>query len=399
MNTTIIAPGQSSLQRGISTGMENPTPKKRVILPPAPGKPGTTARFALLPEGKSRFGSLGTSVIVQICVVGLMILIPLIFPEKMIPKILFEITPLAVPVTEVPLPPPPAPKVAAVKPKPAPVPEPVKEVAVVEPVRQPKILAPKVVAPKVQPKVTPIDAPKVEAKIETPDLKIETKMAEPARPRAPIQTGVIGTGSSAAATLPSNTPLNKVQTGGFGDPNGVAGPSDPNKRANVNGRGSMNLPPGPGYGNGTGGANGARGTVESAGFGNGTAIPPPGGNGGGGHKAIQQSGIAAETVEAEKPKQQSNQAAAVQPIEITEKPRPEYTPEARALKLEGQVVVAVIFKANGEIVVQNVVQGLGHGLDEMAIKAAQHIKYKPAISNGQPVDFPARVRIEFQLAY
>ena len=104
-------------------------------------------------------------------------------------------------------------------------------------------------------------------------------------------------------------------------------------------------------------------------------------------------------MEADKPKQQNNQAAAVQPIEITEKPRPEYTPEARALKLEGQVVVAVIFKANGEIIVQNVVQGLGHGLDEMAVKAAQHIKYKPAISNGQPVDFPARVRIEFQLAY
>jgi TonB family protein len=398
MNTTIIAPGQSSLQRGISTGMENPTPKKRVVLPPAPGKSGTTARFALLPEGNSRFGSLGTSVIVQICVVGLMILIPLIFPEKVIPKILFEVTPLAVPVTEVPPPPPPAPKVATVKPKPAP--EPVKEVAVVEPVRQPKVIAPKVVVPKVQPKpVTPLDAPKVEAKIETPDLKIDTKMAEPARPRAPIQTGVIGTGSSAAATLPSNTPLNKVQTGGFGDPNGVAGPGDPNKRQNVNGRGSMDLPPGPGYGNGTGGASGARGTVASAGFGNGTAIPPPGGNGGGGHRSIQQSGIAAETVEVEKPKQQNNQAAAVQPIEITEKPKPEYTPEARALKLEGQVVVAVIFKANGEIVVQNVVQGLGHGLDEMAVKAAQHIKYKPAISNGQPVDFPARVRIEFQLAY
>jgi TonB family protein len=382
--------------------MENPTPKKRGVLPPAPGKPGTTARFALLPEGKSRFGSLGTSVIVQICVVALMIVIPLVFPEKMIPKMFFQVTTLAVPVTEVPLPPPPAPapKVAAVKPKVAPVPEPVKEVAVVEPVRQPKVLAPKVEAPKVLLKpVVPIDAPKVEAKIETPDLKIDTKMAQPARPRAPIQTGMIGTGSSAAATLPSNTPLNKVQTGGFGDPNGVAGPGDPNKRQNVNGRGSMDLPPGQGYGNGTGGANGARGTVASAGFGNGTAIPPPGGNGGGGHRSIQQSGITAETVEADKPKQQNAQAAAVQPIEITEKPRPEYTPEARALKLEGQVVVAVVFKANGEIVVQNVVQGLGHGLDEMAIKAAQHIKYKPAISNGQPVDFPARVRIEFQLAY
>jgi TonB family protein len=400
MNTTILEPRQSSLQRGISSGMESPTPKKRVILPPAPGKPGTTARFAMLPEGKSRFGSLGTSIIVQASILALMVIIPLIFPEKMIPKTFFNVTTLETPITEVPLPPPP-PKVAAVKPKitPAPVPEPVKEVAVVQPVRQPKILAPKVVAPKLDLKpVTPVDAPKVEAKIETPDLKIDNKMTEPARPRAPIQT-VIGTGGSAVATLPSNTPLKQVQTGGFGDPNGASGPANPNKQSNISARGSMDLPGGPGVGNGTGGANGVRGTVASTGFGNGTANPPAGGGGGGARRTVQSGGLDQAPVQADKPTKQSAQAAAVQPIEITEKPRPEYTPEARALKLEGQVVVAVIFKANGEIVVQNVVQGLGHGLDEMAMKAAQHIKYKPAISNGQPVDFPARVRIEFQLAY
>jgi TonB family protein len=400
MNTTIIAARQSSLQRGISTGVENPT-KKQVILPPAPGKPGATARLALLPEGKSRFGSVGASVAVQAAILALLVIIPLVFPEKVIPKTIFEIVPLSVPVTEVPLPPPPAPpKVAAVKPKPAPVPEPVKEVAVVEPVRQPKILAPKVVAPKLDLKpVVVAEAPKVNLKIEDPKIQMDNKMAEPARPRPPVQTGVIGTGSSAVATLPSSTPLKSVQTGGFGDPNGVSGQPDPNKRANVNARGSMDLPGGPGYGNGTGGANGVRGTVASTGFGNGSAIPPAGGGGGGTHRTVQSGGFNQVLVEPDKPKQQATQAAAVQPIEITDKPRPEYTPEARALKLEGQVVVAVLFKASGEVVVQNVVQGLGHGLDEMAVKAAQHIKYKPAISNGQPVDFPARVRIEFELAY
>jgi TonB family protein len=378
--------------------MGNPNPK-RVILPPAPGKPGTTARFALLPEGKSRFGSIGASVMVQALLLAFILIIPLAFPEKMIPKMIFNIIPLATPVTEVPVPPPP-PKVAAVKPKPVPViPEVVKEVPVPEPVRQPKILAPKVVAPKVEPKkVVTAEAPKVDLKFDAPKLDIDTKMNEPARPRAPVQTGMIGTGSSAPATLPKNTPLDKVQTGGFGDPNGVAGPADPNKRANVNGRGSMNLPPGPGYGNGTGGANGARGTVASTGFGNGTAIPPAG-SGRGGHGTVQSGGFGAAVVEAEKPKQQGSAAAAVQPIEITFKPKAEYTAEGRALKIEGEVIVSVIFKANGEIVINNVVQGLGHGLDEMAIKAAKQIKYKPAISNNQPVDFPAKVHIEFQLAY
>jgi TonB family protein len=49
--------------------------------------------------------------------------------------------------------------------------------------------------------------------------------------------------------------------------------------------------------------------------------------------------------------------------------------------------------------VNRVLSGLGHGLDESATHAAQQIKFKPAKRDGQPVDFPARVRIEFRLAY
>jgi TonB family protein len=49
--------------------------------------------------------------------------------------------------------------------------------------------------------------------------------------------------------------------------------------------------------------------------------------------------------------------------------------------------------------VSHVVSGLGHGLDEAAVQAAQQIKFKPAKRDGEAVDFPARVRIEFRLAY
>jgi TonB family protein len=59
----------------------------------------------------------------------------------------------------------------------------------------------------------------------------------------------------------------------------------------------------------------------------------------------------------------------------------------------------MVFLANGTIQVNRVVSGLGHGLDETAMRAAQHIKFKPAKRDGQAVDFPARVRIEFRLAY
>ena len=66
---------------------------------------------------------------------------------------------------------------------------------------------------------------------------------------------------------------------------------------------------------------------------------------------------------------------------------------------EGDVTLDVIFLANGQVQVNRVVNGLGHGLDESASKAAQQIKFKPALREGQPVDYPARVRIEFRLAY
>jgi TonB family protein len=49
--------------------------------------------------------------------------------------------------------------------------------------------------------------------------------------------------------------------------------------------------------------------------------------------------------------------------------------------------------------VSRVVSGLGHGLDEAAEQAARQMKFKPAKRDGQAVDFPARVRIEFRLAY
>jgi TonB family protein len=45
------------------------------------------------------------------------------------------------------------------------------------------------------------------------------------------------------------------------------------------------------------------------------------------------------------------------------------------------------------------VSGLGHGLDESAVHAAQQIKFKPAKRDGEAVDFPARIRIQFRLAY
>jgi len=85
--------------------------------------------------------------------------------------------------------------------------------------------------------------------------------------------------------------------------------------------------------------------------------------------------------------------------EILDKPRPEYTAEGRSLGIEGDVVIDLVFLATWAIQVNRVVSGLGHGLDESAVRAAQQIRFQPAKRDGEPVDFPARVRIQFRLAY
>jgi len=98
---------------------------------------------------------------------------------------------------------------------------------------------------------------------------------------------------------------------------------------------------------------------------------------------------------ASRPLQSSGGSAA---LEILHKPRPEYSAEGRFLKIEGEVVLDVLFAASGEIRVLRVLHGLGHGLDESAARAAAAIQFRPAVEHGQPADTVATVRIQFQLA-
>jgi TonB family protein len=348
------------------------------------------ARLALLPESKPRWDRLGVSAGGQIALLLVILAIPLLYPDRMKTALAYSTHEIMTPLTMVPVapPPPPPPKI---KPK-APPPE-VKPV--VEPVKlnpkQPHVfITPKVLQPKVQ-KVE-AKAPELNPVFET--AKIEVTQTGPKRPKEDVKVNNLNTGSAAVATV--KAPVEKVQTGGFGDPNGLPGKSDSKKAVNMNALGSPALPGGPGYGNGTGGDKGVRGTVVSTGFGNGTAVPPSGGKKG----AVQTSGFGDQTVAAEAPKKKAaSTEGATTPVDILDKPKPEYTAEGRSLKLEGDVVLELVFLANGTVQISRVVSGLGHGLDEAATRAAQHIKFKPAKREGHAVDFPARVRIEFRLAY
>jgi TonB family protein len=86
------------------------------------------------------------------------------------------------------------------------------------------------------------------------------------------------------------------------------------------------------------------------------------------------------------------------PVEIVFKPIPAYTEEARTLRVEGEVLLEVEFTTSNRIHVIRVIRGLGHGLDECAVQAAEQIRFKPAQSSGRPIDFKTTVHIVFKLA-
>jgi TonB family protein len=244
-----------------------------------------------------------------------------------------------------------------------------------------------------------IAQPQLAVNAPTFDSKILNALPGPKASRI-VATNTFG-GSSAAPTLQNIAP-SKVQTGGFGDPNGVPLNAHGSNRSNIAAAGSFDLPPGGGYGNGTGGSRGARGTVASAGFGNGVAVQGGGGRGGSeGQGRIQSTGFvnaAAAPVPDEHHLKAVGHALSSVPVMIQSKPTPVYTSEARQLRVEGEVLLSVVFTADGQIRILNVVRGLGHGLDEAAQRAAQGVKFSPAMRDGHPVDANATLHIVFQLS-
>jgi len=342
-------------------------------------------QFGLLPTKRISWQTLATSYGIELAFLLLLVNIGLLFPEKLTVKTSYHLTAVMPLTGHEPKPlPKPKPQMVHAKLLPAvPVAAPhlvvPREIRVAQPRPEPEPEAPKVVVNNFQP----------------PQLK---EVSGGARPQL-IHTGEFSTGSSATPTL--NAPVQKVQTGGFGDPNGLKGEGKPGAHLVAASTGSFDMPQGPGYGNGTGGAKGMKGTVASAGFGNGVAT---GGNGDGRSNGrgntVATGGFGQQELSHGTGRSQlADSGPPTNSVEITFKPNPTYTDEARALKLEGEVLLEVMFGANGQLHVNRVVRGLGHGLDEAAISAANRMRFKPALRNGQPVDSTAVVHVVFQLAY
>ena len=316
----------------------------------------------------SRINTFAASLVIHAVLLGVLLIVPLVFTEKI--KSRYEI------VADVVL-------IAPSRLKPVDIPTP--RVPLVAP---PKALVPvpaRTETPRPElPKPVAINEPKVELPKPKPPEPLKSvasagfdRPAAPAPATAPkpaVRTGAFSDSVADAGEIGSRT--RAVQTGGFGDPNGVTANGRPDKIANIASLGAFDLPAGGEGGGGGRSRNTGRAVVQAAGFSN-----------------LNTSGSGTGSVS-------RNDAGPTEtPVEILSKPRPEYTAEARQLRLEGEVLIRVLFQATGEMRILEVVRSLGHGLDQNAIRAAQQIRFKPASRQNQPVDSTAIVHIVFQLAY
>jgi TonB family protein len=84
--------------------------------------------------------------------------------------------------------------------------------------------------------------------------------------------------------------------------------------------------------------------------------------------------------------------------EITARPEPDYTREARRVGVQGIVALKILLLGDGKIDRVRVVRRLPYGLTENAIRAACEIKFKPAMKGGQPVSQWVTIEYGFRLA-
>ncbi len=264
---------------------------------------------------------------------------------------------------------------------PAPRPRPV-EVARVEPVERPP-------APRPQPVPRP--------RRQTPRPVAEQPPVVARREPAPVETRRevrTTTFEEAPQTAAATTPERKTRTGTFGRSAGSAEePTGAATRVVASGRfggGSVSVPrpgnPAP------------RRTVTSTGF-DAAAVADAEPASAARVASVRQGGFGDTVAAAPAPRRRERPAQRLDtPVEIVSKPAPVYTAPAREQRIEGEVVLEVVFSASGRLRVLRVRDGLGHGLDEAAIEAAEQIRFTPARRDGRPVDHTTTLRVVFRLA-
>jgi len=82
---------------------------------------------------------------------------------------------------------------------------------------------------------------------------------------------------------------------------------------------------------------------------------------------------------------------------LISKVEPEYSEEARRAKYSGIVQLSVVIDEHGIPTDIRVIAPLGLGLDEKAVQAVQHWRFRPGLRNGKPVKVQAAVVVTFRL--
>lgn len=79
------------------------------------------------------------------------------------------------------------------------------------------------------------------------------------------------------------------------------------------------------------------------------------------------------------------------------KVEPEYSEDARKVKLQGSVLVSLVVDERGNVRDVRVVRPLGMGLDQKAVEAIGKWRFRPGIKDGKPVAVQATVEVNFRL--
>ena len=338
------------------------------------------SNFGLLPELESNPASLLTSALVNLMILVLVLYVGMT-ARHVLQQHKFESTELIFPTT----PPPPPLKLKMPPPPKIELPTP----------PEVKMEAPKIKMPKIEPKpdMKPIE---MESKVNVPVVKA----AKPAVVLAPQPKAVLAAAAPAQVEQPkpSTAAVHLGQTFGVTPNPNAARPATVAAIGNPYGgqAGAAVAPRGvvgsTGLGNGTqaGASAGVVGKVASAGI-PGTAVAQTTNYG-----KVASAGIPGMTAVAAV--QQTAGTPKATNLEVLSKPPVQYTSEARQLKVQGDVVLRVTFTAAGQVLVDGVVHGLGHGLDEEARRVAQPIHFRPATRDGRAVDLTTNITITFQLA-
>ena len=79
------------------------------------------------------------------------------------------------------------------------------------------------------------------------------------------------------------------------------------------------------------------------------------------------------------------------------KQEPDFSEKARKKKISGTVVISFQVETDGKTSHIVVERGLGYGLDENAVEAVSHYRFKPAMRNGEPVAVPLKIEVTFNM--